>query len=207
MFIIKLKGKNMPNEEEKCKLIEFIEDYKKSEEYKEEEYGEYKFIPLNYQKDPIVGFEVFSTETVDEQKAKEKNIEKTPFKHRYYHYEKLPTQQNNGKHIIYILFNPSKATSKIDDTTVKNCRTLAGKYPESVSEMSIINLFSERTTKPKYIDKNKEVNENNINFINSFINEFKDNDNVIWVKAWGFGKDKDYNDTITRVDLYPKILM
>lgn len=78
---------------------------------------------------------------------------------------------------------------------------MAGKYPESVSEMSIINLFSERTTKTKYIDKNKEVNKNNIKFINSFINEFKDNDNVIWVKAWGFGKDKDYNDTITLVNL------
>lgn len=64
----------MPNEEEKHKLIKFIDKYKKSEEYKEKEHGAYKFIPLNYPKNPKVGFEVFSKGIVNNKDIAKKKI-------------------------------------------------------------------------------------------------------------------------------------
>lgn len=198
----------MTNEALGYELTEFMKDYMNSEEYKnkeKKEYSDYEFIPLTYKTKPeIEGFEVFSKETVyNEETAKIKKIDIDSPKHRYYHYEKIQQKQKaNNKHIIYILFNPGKADPYTADNTIRNCRKLANF--SHASEMSIINLFSERSGNSKYFDGTHIIeNENNMKFINSFIkikdNENKNNGNILFVKARGFGKSVNIKKIIEKL--------
>ena len=68
--------------------------------------------------------------------------------------------------------------------------------------MIIINLFSERTSKPEFFNKNYlEKNKNNITFVNSLLEKLKDDNNNKFIKAWGFAKEKnkDYLSVINKI--------
>ena len=142
-------------------------------------------------------FEIFSAEEENKKRAKLKNIDKYSKKHRYYHYEQYAEGSGTA---VFILFNPSNACPDFDDSTVKNCRKLT--TDENLKNMIIINLFSERTTKPENFNKDYiEQNKINITFINEVLNKYKNESDAKLIKAWGFAKDNDYKSEIEKIDL------
>ena len=151
------------------------------------------------------GFEIFSQEKVDDvEEAKRKNIKKSSAKHRYFHYEKFETEKKGIA--IYILFNPSNATSDKDDTTVKSCREIA--QNEGYGKMIIVNLFSERSTKSNLFNKsymnNSVNNKTNTKFI-EYLFQNIDLNSCTFIKAWGFAKNDAYTDIIEHIEnLIPK---
>lgn len=196
---------------EKHQLLKLINKY--NSEKNIEHYDDYSFERLNYKNKKVLDiieiekcFEIFSQEKVEDiEEAKYKNIKKSSAKHRYYHYEKFKLNKNGGR-IIYILFNPSNASPETDDGTVRNCRNLAIK--DGACDMVIVNIFSERTSKPAFFSKDYiKNNRDNIIFINSLIDELKNDDSNKFVKAWGFAKEKNkyYKDEIKKINLPSKI--
>lgn len=143
------------------------------------------YAPLNYKKCNF-GFMVFSKE--------ETEIESNcKYKHRYYYYENFGN--NKDKNIIFIMFNPSTACPDKDDQTIRNCRSLV---KDEYKSMEIINIFSERNSKEgKFTD---DVFDNNLDFIEEFLNMYNDNRNEQEVViAWGYAKDKDYPTRIKNI--------
>lgn len=201
------KGFSMSEKHELLELINKYNSEKKIEHY------DYSFERLNYKNKKVLDiieiekcFEIFSTDIVKKkEEAKNKNIKKDSPVHRYYHYEKFKLNKNGGR-IIYILFNPSNASPETDDSTVRNCRNLAIK--DGACDMVIVNIFSERTSKPDFFSKDYiKNNQDNINFINSLIDELKNDDSNKFVKAWGFAKEKnkDYKCEIKKINFPSKI--
>lgn len=142
------------------------------------------------------GFTVFSSEEELTERRREKGLNDSyPQKHRYCYYEKFKTSTNNGPTAFYILFNPSNATPEFDDATVQNCRLFATE--DKCKNMFIVNLYSERSTKSKYI--NTLNNSFNICFLNKLL-KYYSMPNVKIIKAWGFGKENKYKKTIEQLD-------
>lgn len=65
-------------------------------------------------------------------------------KYRYVLWRKF---RNHGKKILWILTNPSKADSVVDDPTVSRCISISKR--ENASEIYICNPFAYRATDPK----------------------------------------------------------
>ena len=193
----------------KHELVELINKYNIEGKI---EHNDYSFERLNYKNKKVLDiieiekcFEIFSTDIVKKkEEAKNKNIKKDSPVHRYYHYEKFKSNKSGGR-IIYILFNPSNASPETDDSTVRNCRSLA--INDGACEMVIVNIFSERTSKPEFFSEDYiKNNQDNLNFINSLIDKLKNDDSNKFVKAWGFAKEKNknYKDEIDKINLPSK---
>lgn len=165
----------MSNAEKEHELIEFIEDYKKSEEYKEEEHGEYKFIPLKNED----GFIVYSKKEYDKTNkfySDYGNLEEK-YLHRFYYYKQL--QNNNSpdeKILTIIMLNPAFACSQKEDSTIKNIESILKENGEYDS-FEIINLYSVRMPKPENVEELLKSVENteNLKFIKQYIKNTRNN--------------------------------
>ena len=142
------------------------------------------YTPLNY-KEHNYGFMIFSEEKYESKIEKLKDCQ---YRNRYYYYEKF---KNEGKNIIFIMFNPSSACPNYDDPTIRNCRKLV---EDKYGSMEIINIFSQRNPNVKKIAKDK--NKENLEFIEEFLKNRKGTEVVI---AWGYGKEKDYIEKVGEV--------
>lgn len=65
-------------------------------------------------------------------------------KYRYY-LERNVSSKNNDK-LLFIMLNPSTANAEINDNTIRRCLRIADNL--NFGKLSVINLFSYRTTKP-----------------------------------------------------------
>lgn len=171
----------MPNEEEKCKLIEYIDDYKQSVAYKnkeKKEYEDYKFIPLKNK----YGFIVYSKKEYDKYDkinnlySDYKNIEEK-YLHRFYYYIQLQNNNSpNEKILTIIMLNPAFACSQKEDSTIKNIESIL-KENREYDSFEIINLYSVRMPKPKNVEELlKSVgNTENLKFIKQYIKNTRNN--------------------------------
>jgi hypothetical protein len=51
-----------------------------------------------------------------------------------------------GKHVVFVMLNPSTADASHDDPTIRRCKGFAGR--EWATLMSVVNLFGYRATRP-----------------------------------------------------------
>ena len=151
--------------------------------------GDIIYAPLNF-KESNYGFMIFSKEEYEPALDKLKQCQR---KLRYYYYEQLA--KDNTKNVIFVMFNPSSACHDCDDPTIRNCRTLV---ENTYGSMEIINIYSQRNPNVKEIAK--DDNEENLNFIKSFLDNRRGSDIVV---AWGYGKKKKYK---ARVEAVEKLL-
>jgi len=56
-----------------------------------------------------------------------------------------------GKHMVFIMLNPSTADGKDDDPTIRRCMSFAKR--ENCSSIEVVNLFALRATDPKELSK------------------------------------------------------
>ena len=107
-----------------------------------------------------------------------------PYRRRYYYVEKL-NDNENGKKIIFVLFNCSTSNPDKLDATVKNCGLLAKK--NNYSQIEVLNLFSVRNSNVDEINEDDLINDDfNFKFITELLKSRK-NCNI--VLAWGYGKE------------------
>lgn len=165
-------------------VINNINNFQTNELEKEKPIDSLIYTPLNY-KEHNYGFMIFSEE---EYEPKIEKLKDCQYKNRYYYYEKF---KNEGKNIIFVMFNPSSACPNSDDPTIRNCRKL---IEDKYGSMEIINIFSERNPDVKSISG--DDNSKNLEFIDKFLKARKGTEVVV---AWGYGKEKDYTEKINKV--------
>ena len=176
----------MMNVENVVNKIENIKSTNSLPEMQTDNENEVIYTPLSYVEKTNFGFMVFSKE--------ETEIESDcKYKHRYYYYENFGN--DNDENIIFIMFNPSTACPQKDDPTIRNCRSLAKKDYKS---MEIINIFSERNSKPSKIQDSDDVN--NSAFVKEFLSRYKNPAEQKVVIAWGYAKDKNYKNKIDEIN-------
>ena len=169
------------------KVLENIEKFRNSDELHEVKFeDDIIYAPLNF-KESNYGFMIFSKEEYEPALDKLKQCQR---KHRYYYYEQLA--KDNAKNVIFVMFNPSTACPNCDDPTIRNCRTLV---ENTYGSMEIINIYSQRNPNVKEIVK--DDNEENLNFIKSFLDNSRGSDIVV---AWGYGKEKEYKAQVEAVE-------
>lgn len=165
-------------------VVKKINYFQTNELKKDEPENGLIYAPLNY-KEHNYGFMIFSEEKYE---SKIERLKDCQYRNRYYYYEKF---KNEGKNIIFIMFNPSSACPNSDDPTIRNCRKLV---EDKYGSMEIINIFSQRNPNVKKIAKDK--NKENLEFIEEFLKNRKGTEVVI---AWGYGKEKDYIEKVGEV--------
>ena len=169
------------------KVLENIEKFRNSDELHEVKFeDDIIYAPLNF-KESNYGFMIFSKEEYEPALDKLKQCQR---KHRYYYYEQLA--KDNARNVIFVMFNPSTACPNCDDPTIRNCRTLV---ENTYGSMEIINIYSQRNPNVKEIAK--DDNEENLNFIKSFLDNRRGSDIVV---AWGYGKKKKYKAQVEAVE-------
>ena len=164
-------------------LLDNINNFIKGTELNEIEVDGFVFKKLKFNQK---GFAIFSKETYEPNESKLKDYQA---KYRYYYYEKLNSSNGKNGSLVYLMFNPAAASPYKDDATIKNCKKLAEN--NEYGSIEIINLFAERNP----VIKDLNLNESNFNneFIQEFINKRKDINIVI---ACGKTQGKKHSEKI-----------
>ncbi|MAV72881.1 MAG: hypothetical protein CNF01_08135 [Halieaceae bacterium MED-G27] len=99
--------------------------------------------------------------------------------HRYRYY--LSHRWSDGERCVFIGLNPSTATSKQDDATVRKCAAFASKW--GYSGFELINLFAFRSRDPNGLTRHPEpIGPSNNRWISRTLSDDK-----LVVACWGNG--------------------
>lgn len=61
----------------------------------------------------------------------------------------LDRQWDDGRHVTFLMFNPSTADADVDDHTIRKCMGFGKRW--GYGRMTVINLFAIRSTDPKVV--------------------------------------------------------
>jgi hypothetical protein len=63
----------------------------------------------------------------------------------------LDRQWDDGRHVTFLMFNPSTADANVDDHTIRKCMGFGKRW--GYGRMTVINLFAIRSTDPRAVER------------------------------------------------------
>ncbi len=104
---------------------------------------------------------------------------------------RMTSTNSHYNRILFIMLNPSTADHMKEDPTLRKCIAFAGHY--SCTNLTVVNLFSLRSSSPKDLANKEIVTQANLDVLNEEIERHKDSNSDSWSKsliiaAWGSNK-------------------